>query len=357
MSFEFPTAHAGSCSGDGTVRFEGLLALGRNLGDIPAGTLDLLGNAYVRVRPARDFLDVKSGTEAGLRGGLGYGIDSTRAWIPRRIYGEAEGRSFRRGAFAAGTAPAEWRVGGTLCPTGSLAVDIAGGGALTDGIGAPRARFLLGFGWSPAACSRRPAAPLAAAAPQPVIVQVPPPQPKVIVAATTPPPVVVDRDGDGIPDADDACPDHAGPPENHGCPPGIRQRVIVSARTLEILDRVHFTSGQARIEQRSFALLDQVAAVIQSHPHLLLIQVEGHTDDRGGSSYNILLSHARATAVADYLISRGVARERLVPRGYGPTHPVGSNGTGAGSAANRRVAFTVLKTHARVIEAERPLDS
>jgi outer membrane protein OmpA-like peptidoglycan-associated protein len=171
------------------------------------------------------------------------------------------------------------------------------------------------------------------------------------------PPVLVDRDGDGIPDADDACPEQPGAIENHGCPPGIPQRVIVSANSLEILDRVHFATGKALIEKRSLGLLDQVAAVLKSHPHLLLVQVEGHTDDRGSAAHNILLSYARATAVTDYLLSKGVAQERLVARGFGPMRPVGSNGTLEGRAANRRVAFTVVKTEARVIEAERPADS
>lgn len=362
LSFEFPTARAQSLASDGSVRAEGLVALGRSLGAVPAGTLELLANAYLRLRPARDFLDVKSGTEAGLRAGLEYGIDRVRAWVPRRVYAELEGRSFLRAGFAAGSAPAEWRLGGTVCPVGNLAVDLAGGGALTNGVGAPRARFLFGFGWSPAACGRRIDAQLAASTPAPHPVALPaepPPTPKAVAEALPlpPPPMVVDRDGDGIPDADDACPDHAGTVENHGCPPGIRQRVIVSATSLEILDRVHFATGQARIEKRSYSLLDQVAAVIQSHPHLLLIQVEGHTDDRGGAAYNILLSQARAAAVTDYLASKGVDRARLVAKGYGPTHPVDSNGTATGRAANRRVAFTVVKTEARVIDAERPPDS
>jgi MYXO-CTERM domain-containing protein len=362
LSFEFPTARAQSLSSDGSVRAEGLVALGRSLGAVPAGTLELLANAYLRLRPARDFLDVKSGTEAGLRAGLEYGIDRVRAWVPRRVYAELEARSFLRAGFAAGSAPAEWRLGGTVCPVGNLAVDLAGGSALSNGVGAPRARFLLGFGWSPAACGRSTDALLAAStpAPQPVAAPAePPPRPTPVAQALQlpPPPMVVDRDGDGIADADDACPDHAGSIENHGCPPGIPQRVIVSATSLEILDRVHFATGQARIEKRSYPLLDQVAAVIQSHPHLLLIQVEGHTDDRGGAAYNILLSQARATAVADYLISKGVERDRLVARGYGPTRPVDSNGTLTGRAANRRVAFTVVKTEARVIDAERPPDS
>ena len=357
MSLQIPTGSSETLSSDGSVHAEGLIALGADLGRIPAGSLDLLANAYVRSRPVRDFLEVRSGTEAGLRAGLGWILDPVKAWVPRRLYTELEGSTFLRAGFASGSAPAEWRLGTTFCPVGDLAIDVAGGGALTDGVGAPRARFLFGLGWSGSACARRNVAPAATQA-QPIIVQVPaPPQPVAQALPLPPAPVVVDRDGDGIPDVDDACPEQAGPAENHGCPPGVPWRVIVSATTLEILDRVHFASGKATIEKRSWVLLDQVAAVIQSHPALLSIQVEGHTDDRGGASYNLLLSQARATSVADYLVSRGVARERLVARGFGPTRPVGSNGTPEGRAANRRVAFTVLKTQAREIEAQRPPDS
>src|SRR5438128_2401393 len=210
MSFELPTAHAQSYSGDGRVRVEGLVAAARRLAAVPAGDLDLLANAYVRVRPAREFLDVKSGSEAGLRAGVGYGIAAVRAWIPRRLYAELEGRSFLRAGFAPGSAPAEWRVGGTLCPVGNLAIDVAGGGALTDGVGAPRARFLLGFGFSPAACARTypTAQPLMAAAPAPA----PTPRPRAVAEALPlpPKPAVVDSDGDGIPDAEDNCPDQPG---------------------------------------------------------------------------------------------------------------------------------------------------
>jgi outer membrane protein OmpA-like peptidoglycan-associated protein len=359
VSFEFPTARAQSLASDGSVRVEGLLALGRRLGTIPKGALDVLANAYFRYRPERELLDVRSGSEAGLRAGLGYAIEATRAWIPRKVYTELEGRTFLRAGFAAGSSPAEWRVGGTLCPAGNLAIDLAGGTALTNGVGAPRARFLLGFGWSPAACSRSFAQVAAAPAPTPVVVPAPAPAPapKTVAQALPLPPPPADRDGDGIPDDVDACPDQPGLAENQGCPRGIRQRVVVSANSLEILDRVHFASGQARIEKRSFWLLDQVAGVLKSHPDLLLVDVEGHTDERGSGSYNILLSHARATAVADYLVSKGVDRARLVPRGFGPTRPVGSNTSVEGRAANRRVAFTVVKTRARVIEAERPPNS
>jgi len=362
MSFEFPTARAQTLSSDGQVRAEALVSIGRSLAAVPAGSLDLLANAYLRARPDREFLDVKSGSEAGLRAGIGYGIAANRAWIPRRLYLELEGRSFLRAGFAAGSAPAEWRLGGTLCPAGNLAIDLAGGGGLTDGVGAPRARFLLGLGWSHAACAPSYASAQLARAASPI--EPPrPPAPEPIRPAIAqplpppPPPAAPDRDGDGVPDDDDACPDQPGTAENHGCPQGIRQRVVVSATSLEILDQVHFVTGQARIEKKSWWLLDQVAAVLKSHPDLLLVEVEGHTDDRGPSSFNILLSEARAKAVTDYLVGRGVARERLVPRGFGPTRPVASNGTAEGRAANRRVAFTVVKTRARVLEAEKPPES
>jgi outer membrane protein OmpA-like peptidoglycan-associated protein len=361
MSFELPTGQAQSFSSDGRVRLEGLLAAGRRLGSVPGGDLDLLANAYVRVRPTREVLDVRSGSEAGLRAGVGYALAALRAWVPRRIYGELEGSSFLRAGFAPGSSPAEWRLGGTFCPVGNLAVDVAGGGALTDGVGAPRARFLFGIGFSPAACARTHAAiqPAGVAAPPPVAPPPsPPPTTAVAKALPLPPkPVAVDSDGDGIPDADDACPDHPGPAANHGCPQGTPQRVVVSATTLEILDQVHFATGKASIQTQSYWLLDQVAAVLKTHPDLLLVQVEGHTDDRGPSSFNILLSQARAAAVADYLVSKEVSRERLVARGFGPTRPVGSNATVEGRAANRRVAFTVMKTRAHVIEAERPPES
>ena len=104
-------------------------------------------------------------------------------------------------------------------------------------------------------------------------------------------------------------------------------------------------------------MLDQVAAVLNSHPDLLLVQVEGHTDSRGKAIYNILLSQARAESVAAYLESKGVASSRLQARGFGHGRPIADNSTAQGRAANRRVAFTVLHTRPRLIEAQRPPES
>ena len=366
LSLEFPTARARTLTDDGRVRAEGLLAIGRRLVEGGRGDLDLLGNAFLRLRPPHELLDVKTGNEAGLRAGLGYLPARSRAWIPRRVYAEMEARTSLRGGFAAGTSPAEWRVGATVCPVRGLAVDLAGGGALTDGVGAPRARFLFGVGWSPSACNENATSFRPFIRPSPLPVQVfsealscppvPAEAPKMVHAAYVPEPPA-DRDGDGVPDSEDSCPDQAGPVANYGCPFGARQLVTVTATRVEILEQVRFATNRATIKPQSHKLLDQVAAVLLSHPDLLLVQVEGHTDDRGSALRNIVLAQSRAEAVAAYLESKSVPAERLRAVGFGQGRPLATNASTAGRATNRRVAFTVLQTRSRVIEAGRPPDS
>ena len=365
LSLEFPTARGRTLTDDGRVRAEGLLAIGRRLVESGRGDLDLLGNAFLRLRPPHELLDVKTGNEAGLRAGIGYLPPRSRAWLPRRVYAEMEARTFLRAGFAAGTSPAEWRVGTTVCPVRGVAVDLAGGGALTDGVGAPRARFLFGVGWSPSACNENVASLRPFVRPAPLPVQVfsealscppVPSDPKVVQAAYVPEPPA-DRDGDGVPDSDDSCPDQPGPVANYGCPIDARQMVTVSATRVEILEQVRFDTNRATIKPQSHKLLDQVAGVLLSHPDLLLVQVEGHTDDRGSALRNIVLAQSRAEAVAAYLESKGVPAERLRAVGFGQGRPIATNASTAGRATNRRVAFTVLQTRSRVIEAGRPPDS
>ena len=73
------------------------------------------------------------------------------------------------------------------------------------------------------------------------------------------------------------------------------------------------------------------------------VQVGGHTDNTGSAAVNRRLSAARANAVRDYLISKGVAADRLTAVGFGPRKPVASNRTAEGRAQNRRVELTRLK--------------
>ena len=152
-----------------------------------------------------------------------------------------------------------------------------------------------------------------------------------------------DSDGDGIPDREDKCPHQPGPPENDGCPLAADEPVIeIGSRHILLKDSIHFDTGRDVIKSESFPLLDQVAKLLTEHPEMKRVRVEGHTDNVGNAGYNKELSARRAASVVRYLVGKGVAESRLVPAGYGFEQPIASNATALGRAKNRRVAFTIL---------------
>ncbi len=151
-----------------------------------------------------------------------------------------------------------------------------------------------------------------------------------------------DRDGDGVPDRVDNCPDEPGTVENHGCQEA--QLVVIGLGQLEILEKVYFRTGSHKLQKRSWALLDNVAQVMNAHPEIELIRVEGHSDSTGSLKFNMRLSSRRADTVVRYLVGRGkVARERLISEGFGPTRPLVPDAkTKEELAQNRRVEFYMV---------------
>jgi outer membrane protein OmpA-like peptidoglycan-associated protein len=149
-----------------------------------------------------------------------------------------------------------------------------------------------------------------------------------------------DTDGDGIPDIDDKCPTVPGPAQNDGCPG--EAVVEIETERLSLKDAINFDTGQDTIRPESKRILDEIAAVLKAHPEIKRIRVEGHTDNVGGQAYNMDLSERRARAVVTALLSRGIARDRLTSAGYGFGRPVATNATALGRAKNRRVEFTIL---------------
>lgn len=159
---------------------------------------------------------------------------------------------------------------------------------------------------------------------------------------------IEDLDDDGIPDADDLCPDEPGVPEEGGCPKP--QRVTLEAKSIKILERVYFDLGKATIQERSFALLDEVAKVLVENPQILKLEIAGHTDSKGKDKDNLKLSQSRAEAVVTYLVDKGVAKERLVAKGYGESKPlIKPEASDEDAAKNRRVEFNIL-------ESEQPVE-
>ena len=150
-----------------------------------------------------------------------------------------------------------------------------------------------------------------------------------------------DRDGDTVVDRSDNCPDEPGTVENHGCQE--EQQVVLQEGRLEILDRVYFRTNRANILPRSFPLLRNVASVLNAHPEITQVRVEGHTDARGRREMNLRLSQSRAEAVVTFLVRRGdVDAGRLEAQGFGPDRPVVENASSAEEhAENRRVEFNI----------------
>jgi OmpA-OmpF porin, OOP family len=154
-----------------------------------------------------------------------------------------------------------------------------------------------------------------------------------------------DNDKDRITDRDDKCPNepetYNGFEDEDGCPD--RGKVVVTDTSIEILDVIYFEYDKAVIQSRSFPILDAVAATMQGNPSIQLIEIQGHTDERGDDAYNLDLSDRRAKSVQKYLVDKGVDEKRLSAQGYGETQPLDRRRNEAAWAKNRRVAFLIIK--------------
>lgn len=104
---------------------------------------------------------------------------------------------------------------------------------------------------------------------------------------------------------------------------------------------VLFTSGKAELLPGAQLKLNDVATALSEQDPEATMVVEGHTDSQGGASFNQELSQRRAQSVRDYLVSRGVAADRITAQGFGPDRTVGDNATPEGRANNRRVEIVV----------------
>lgn len=125
----------------------------------------------------------------------------------------------------------------------------------------------------------------------------------------------------------------------------VKQEVAYGAEAAEfipppetplVLKGVNFESNRAVLLDSSKLILDRVAASLAEHPDVR-IEVGGHCDSQGADDYNLKLSTARANAVRNYMISKGIPPEQLVAVGYGEAHPIADNDSKEGRALNRRV--------------------
>jgi outer membrane protein OmpA-like peptidoglycan-associated protein/tetratricopeptide (TPR) repeat protein len=114
-----------------------------------------------------------------------------------------------------------------------------------------------------------------------------------------------------------------------------------------VMENVYYDFNKSSLQQESFSALDRLVASLNQYP-TLVIEIRAHTDSKGDDKYNVDLSEARAKTVVDYLISKGIDKNRLQSKGYGATIPVAPNKHEDGSddpdgrQKNRRTEFKVL---------------
>ena len=164
-----------------------------------------------------------------------------------------------------------------------------------------------------------------------------------------------DSDGDGTPDTEDGCPSLPGSPEDHGCPPGeatsshggsgcaVRGGRDCPEASPELqavmavpLERIGWHGDSARLLPESVHELQRLARLLQLHGSVEL-EIHVHTHGKMSARRAQELTEERARALVSEFVQQGVDPRRLTGVGMGNEHPVGTNRTRRGRAANDRV--------------------
>ena len=127
--------------------------------------------------------------------------------------------------------------------------------------------------------------------------------------------------------------------DEDGCPD--RGPVSVTNGQIVTLSKIHFEYNSDVIKEQSFDILHAIAMTIDTNPGIELVEVQGHTDERGSRMYNQDLSQRRAEAVVRFLVKDGIKRKRLEAIGYGEDEPKMQGHNEQSWAANRRVQFMI----------------
>ena len=114
----------------------------------------------------------------------------------------------------------------------------------------------------------------------------------------------------------------------------------IEGKTICAVDAITFDFSKSTIKPESFDYLDKLATTLKRSNRR--IEVKGHTDNVGSEEFNMNLSRQRAEAVVEYLVQKGVDRNKLTYSFYGMSRPLSTNDTEEGRAMNRRVEFTIL---------------
>jgi outer membrane protein OmpA-like peptidoglycan-associated protein len=118
----------------------------------------------------------------------------------------------------------------------------------------------------------------------------------------------------------------------------------IEANAKVILKNVFFDTKKTDLKPQSIAELDNVVKLMNENPNMKVL-ISGYTDNVGKPADNLILSKGRAVSVVNYLLFKGVQKDRLSYKGFGETNPIATNDTEQGRALNRRTELSVVSNN------------
>jgi outer membrane protein OmpA-like peptidoglycan-associated protein len=122
---------------------------------------------------------------------------------------------------------------------------------------------------------------------------------------------------------------------------------VIVQDTVVVLNDIYFEFNKSNITREGAAELDKLVEAMRANPEMV-IMAKAHTDNRGSDQYNMNLSNRRAKATVQYVMSKGIAKERISGQGYGESQPkvnCGTECTEEQHAQNRRSEFMIVKNN------------
>ncbi|MBP7185009.1 MAG: OmpA family protein [Saprospiraceae bacterium] len=122
--------------------------------------------------------------------------------------------------------------------------------------------------------------------------------------------------------------------------PNLDRKTLKKGQTIRI-DQLYFAADSTNINSSSYAVLDEVYQFLNSNQDVT-VEIGGHTNGLPSQEYCDRISKERAKSVAEYLIKKGIRKDRVKYKGYGKKQPLASDKTADGRKKNQRVEIKIL---------------
>jgi outer membrane protein OmpA-like peptidoglycan-associated protein len=124
----------------------------------------------------------------------------------------------------------------------------------------------------------------------------------------------------------------------------LLEPIVVTPEEI-VLNEIYFEFDKHNITREGAQELDKLVSIMKENPEMVIF-VKAHTDYKGTDKYNLRLSERRAKATVQYVISQGIAKDRISGKGYGESEPkvnCGEDCTPEQMSENRRSEFIIVK--------------